>query len=100
LLEMPPGMGVTGLESDGADRFFCGGGGSGTVRSIRRPKRGSAAKPNRQGRAEGADNAADDVHCRQYRRRRNGRTWGGMLPSLKIWFRRVSLLPVRPMKVA
>ena len=51
LLEMPPGMGVTGLESDGGDRFFCGGGGSGTVRSIRRPKRGSAAKPNRQGRA-------------------------------------------------
>jgi hypothetical protein len=51
LLEMPPGMGVTGLESDGGDRFFCGGGGSGTVRIIRRPKRGSAAKPNRQGRA-------------------------------------------------
>jgi glutamine cyclotransferase len=51
LLEMPPGMGVTGLESDGGDQFFCGGGGSGTVRSIRRPKRGSAAKPNRQGRS-------------------------------------------------
>ena len=51
LLEMPPGMGVTGLESDGGDRFFCGGGGAGTVRIIRRPKRGSAAKPNRQGRA-------------------------------------------------
>jgi len=55
LLEMPPGMGVTGLESDGGDRFFCGGGGSGTVRSIRRPKRGSAAKPNRQGRARRRD---------------------------------------------
>ncbi len=42
-LEMPPGVGVSGLESDGGDRFFCGGGRSGKVRSIRRPKRVSAA---------------------------------------------------------
>jgi glutamine cyclotransferase len=40
-LEMPAGTGVSGLESDGADRFFCGGGSSGKVRAIRRPKRGS-----------------------------------------------------------
>jgi glutamine cyclotransferase len=40
-LEMPPGTGVSGLESDGADRFFCGGGRSGKVRAVRRPKRGS-----------------------------------------------------------
>src|SRR5580692_11433596 len=40
-LEMPPGMGVSGLESDGGDRFFCGGGKSGKVRAVRRPKRGS-----------------------------------------------------------
>jgi glutamine cyclotransferase len=38
-LEMPPGTGVSGLESDGGDRFFCGGGSSGTVRAVRRPKR-------------------------------------------------------------
>ena len=38
-LEMPPGTGVSGLESDGGDRFFCGGGGSGKVRVIRRPRR-------------------------------------------------------------
>jgi glutamine cyclotransferase len=38
-LEMPSGTGVSGLESDGADRFFCGGGSSGKVRAIRRPKR-------------------------------------------------------------
>jgi glutamine cyclotransferase len=38
-LEMPPGVGVSGLESDGADRFFCGGGTSGKVRAVRRPKR-------------------------------------------------------------
>jgi glutamine cyclotransferase len=43
-LEMPPGVGVSGLESDGADRFFCGGGKSGKVRAVRRPKRGSASK--------------------------------------------------------
>jgi len=37
-LEMPPGMGVSGLESDGAGQFFCGGGSSGRVRAIRRPR--------------------------------------------------------------
>ncbi len=36
---MPSGTGVSGLESDGGDRFFCGGGGSGTIRAVRRPKR-------------------------------------------------------------
>jgi glutamine cyclotransferase len=41
-LEMPPGVNVSGLESDGGDRFFCGGGGSGKVRAVRRPRRGSA----------------------------------------------------------
>ncbi len=43
-LQMPPGIGVSGLESDGADRFFCGGGSSGKVRAIRRPRRGTAAR--------------------------------------------------------
>jgi glutamine cyclotransferase len=38
-LEMPPGTGVSGLESDGKDRFFCGGGSSGKVRAVRRPGR-------------------------------------------------------------
>jgi glutamine cyclotransferase len=38
-LDMPEGMGVSGLESDGGDRFYCGGGGSGKVRVVRRPKR-------------------------------------------------------------
>ncbi|HMR30904.1 MAG TPA: PQQ-binding-like beta-propeller repeat protein [Geminicoccaceae bacterium] len=40
-IEMPPGAGVSGLESDGADRFFCGGGSSGKVRAVRRPRRGA-----------------------------------------------------------
>src|ERR1700730_2141522 len=38
-LEMPPGVTVSGLESDGADQFFCGGGNSGKVRAVRRPRR-------------------------------------------------------------
>src|SRR5271167_3711836 len=41
-LEMPPGVGVSGLESNGRDQFFCGGGRSGKVRAVRRPKRASA----------------------------------------------------------
>ena len=42
-LEMPPGVIVSGLESDGAEQFFCGGGNSGKVRAVRRPRRDSAA---------------------------------------------------------
>jgi len=42
-IEMPPGLTVSGLESDGGDRFFCGGGNSGKVRAVRRPKRAAAA---------------------------------------------------------
>ena len=38
-LEMPKGVFVSGLESDGGDRFFCGGGKSGKVRVVRRPPR-------------------------------------------------------------
>jgi glutamine cyclotransferase len=37
-LDMPSGVFVSGLESDGADRFYCGGGSSGKVRAVRRPK--------------------------------------------------------------
>ena len=38
-LELPRGTGVSGLESDGADLFYCGGGASGKIRAVRRPKR-------------------------------------------------------------
>jgi glutamine cyclotransferase len=38
-LAMPPGTGVSGLESDGRDTFFCGGGKSGKVRAVRRPRK-------------------------------------------------------------
>lgn len=41
-LEMPPGVGVSGLESDGADLFYAGGGGSGKVRAVRRPRKAAA----------------------------------------------------------
>jgi glutamine cyclotransferase len=36
-IEMPKGVNVSGLESDGKDRFFCGGGKTGKVRAVRRP---------------------------------------------------------------
>ncbi|HEY8507784.1 MAG TPA: hypothetical protein VIL32_05460 [Steroidobacteraceae bacterium] len=39
-LQMPPGKVVSGLEADaGGDQFFCGGGISGRVRVVRRPRR-------------------------------------------------------------
>jgi glutamine cyclotransferase len=41
-LELPQGVFVSGLESDGKDRFYCGGARSGKVRAVRRPKRPAA----------------------------------------------------------
>ena len=41
-LEMPPGTNVSGLESDGGEHFYCGGGKTGLVRMVRRPKRTTA----------------------------------------------------------
>ena len=37
-LDMPAGIGISGLESDGKDRFYCGGGTSGKVRAVKRPR--------------------------------------------------------------
>ncbi len=37
-LDVPPGVGVSGAESDGGDTFFCGGGNSGRLRTVRRPR--------------------------------------------------------------
>lgn len=39
-LELPAGMTVSGLEADGQGRFFCGSGGAGKVRAVRRAKSG------------------------------------------------------------
>jgi outer membrane protein assembly factor BamB len=39
-LEMPHGLGVSGLEADGADLFYSGGGPSGKVRAIRKHRKG------------------------------------------------------------
>jgi glutamine cyclotransferase len=38
-IAMPAGTAVSGLESDGGDQLFCGGGNSGKLRAIRRPRR-------------------------------------------------------------
>ncbi|HUN77165.1 MAG TPA: hypothetical protein VMU40_21835 [Steroidobacteraceae bacterium] len=43
-LEMPSGANVSGLESDGGEQFFCGGGGTGKLRVVRRPKRDASGK--------------------------------------------------------
>ena len=37
-IDMPQGMVISGLESNGVDRFFCGGARSGKVRTVRRPR--------------------------------------------------------------
>ena len=46
-LAMPAGTFVSGLESDGADLFYAGGGGSGTVRAVRRPRSAGRAASSR-----------------------------------------------------
>ncbi|TYL85707.1 Vgb family protein [Bradyrhizobium cytisi] len=38
-LDLPAATMVSGLESDGGDRLFCGGGAAGKVRAVRRPRR-------------------------------------------------------------
>jgi len=38
-LDMPPGVAVSGLESNGSDTFYCGGSSSGKLRAVRRPAR-------------------------------------------------------------
>src|SRR5215470_14256341 len=63
-LAMPPGVNVSGLESDGGDQFFCGGGRTGKVRAVRRPKRGSAA-------SRGAEREAPGTGADRTRRRRS-----------------------------
>src|SRR3954471_15050710 len=44
---MPPGVNVSGLESDGGDQFFCGGGKTGKIRAVKRPKRGKGKKKSK-----------------------------------------------------
>ena len=44
-VQLPVGITVSGLESDGQDRFFCGGGGTGKLRAVRRPRRDKSGGP-------------------------------------------------------
>lgn len=41
-LDLPHGVKVSGLESNGSDQFFCGGGNTGKIRAVRRPRRKAA----------------------------------------------------------
>ena len=43
-LEMPTGVHVSGLESNGRDQFFCGGEKTGKIRAVRRPRRVAARR--------------------------------------------------------
>jgi hypothetical protein len=43
-IEMPTGVAISGLESNGRDIFFCGGANSGKLRAVRNPTRSSAVK--------------------------------------------------------
>ena len=43
-IEIPPGVNISGLEFDGGDKFFCGGGKTGKVRAISRPKQNPAKR--------------------------------------------------------
>jgi glutamine cyclotransferase len=38
-IEMPQGINVSGLESDGGELFFCGGAATGKIRAVRKPKK-------------------------------------------------------------
>lgn len=49
VLDMPPGAGVSGLEADGSDRLYCGGGPSGKIRVVRRPKRSAQGTTGQTG---------------------------------------------------
>ena len=46
-LEMPSGVSVSGLESNGGDRLFCGGASDGKVRAVRRPRLRAATATSR-----------------------------------------------------
>lgn len=49
-LEMPPGSSVSGLESDGRDRFYCGDNPTRKVRVVRRPRARSNSQAGRSDR--------------------------------------------------
>lgn len=53
-LEMPAGVNISGIESDGRDQFFCGGGKTGKIRTVRRPRSRSARGTVAKGQARSA----------------------------------------------
>jgi glutamine cyclotransferase len=46
-IHLPAEIGVSGLEFDGGNQFFCGGGNSGKIRAVRRPKPGPRTNSQR-----------------------------------------------------
>jgi glutamine cyclotransferase len=47
-VDMPRGIPVSGLDSDGRDHFFCGGAATGTIRAVRRPRHQAPARTERE----------------------------------------------------
>lgn len=70
---MPRGVHVSGLESGGGDRFFCGGGKTGKVRAVRRPRDGEGLKPPGPLKKQVVETTVWDfldrfgIHCGEYR---------------------------------
>ena len=60
---MPPGTGVSGMESDSADRFYCDGGPTGKVRAVRRPHRSRGAPPSNLSRSYAKLNGISRNRC-------------------------------------
>jgi len=79
-LDMPRGVQVSGLESDGGDLFFCGGAGSGKLRAVRRPpraaatRRGAKRRPASAGSSRRGREATTRKVSRRISRRKAGRT--------------------------
>ncbi|HEU5480246.1 MAG TPA: hypothetical protein VFU90_10460 [Candidatus Tumulicola sp.] len=69
-LEMPAAVAVSGLESDGGDRFFCGGGSSGKVRVVRRPARHASPRDDANPAARCASQGDDASSAEQQARSR------------------------------
>lgn len=53
-IDMPAGVAISGLESDGGAQFFCGGQKSGKIRAVRRPRRSARRNSGFEGTEDSA----------------------------------------------
>ena len=76
-LELPPGVGVSGLESDGGDRFFCGGGRAARCGPSAGPRRRISRREVSGGSRSSQRGTAVGIAPRRYSTPR--RNWRGVL---------------------